>query len=55
MRDFFKGYPQLRLELMDINLFVEKRNIKEVKSSKIEGRNGKLDSEGLFSEGATRS
>lgn len=40
---------------MDINLFVEKRKIKEVKSSKIEGRNGKLDSEGLFSEGATRS
>lgn len=39
---------------MDINLFVEKRKIKEVKSSKIEGRNGKLDSEGLFSEGATR-
>lgn len=35
---------------MDINLFVEKRKIKEVKSSKIEGRNGKLDSEGLFSE-----
>lgn len=35
---------------MDINLFVEKRKLKEVKSAKIEGRGGRLDSEGLFSE-----
>ena len=35
---------------MDINYFIEKKKIKEVKSAKIEGRGGKLDSEGLFSE-----
>lgn len=40
----------MRLELMDINFFIEKKQLKEVKSSKIEGRGGKLDSEGLFSE-----
>ena len=50
MRDTFFKVKILKLELMDINLFVEKRKIKEVKSAKIEGRNGKLDSEGLFSE-----
>lgn len=51
---FFK-VKKLKIELMDINLFVEKRKLKEVKSAKIEGRGGRLDSEGLFSEGATRS
>lgn len=40
----------MKIELMDINYFIEKKKIKEVKSAKIEGRGGKLDSEGLFSE-----
>ena len=40
----------MKLELMDINRFIEQRKILQVKSTKIEGRGGKLDSEGFFSE-----
>lgn len=40
----------MKLELMNINYFVEKKNIKQVKSARIEGKGGKLDTEGLFSE-----
>lgn len=35
---------------MDIPRFIEQRKILQVKSARIEGRGGKLDSEGLFSE-----
>lgn len=35
---------------MDIDRFIEKRKLQEVKSIKVESRSGKLDSEGLFSE-----
>jgi len=39
-----------RLELMNIDQFIQKRGIKQVKSARVEGRGGKLDAEGLFSE-----
>ena len=35
---------------MDINQFIEKNKVLPVRSARIEGRGGKLDSEGLFSE-----
>jgi len=35
---------------MDINTFIERRKIGQVKSARIEGRGGKLDPDGLFSE-----
>lgn len=40
----------MRLELLDIDRFIEQRKILQVKSARLEGRGGKLDSEGLFSE-----
>lgn len=40
----------MKLELLDINRFIEQRNVLQVKSARIEGRGGKLDAEGLYSE-----
>ena len=40
----------MRLELLDVDRFVERNKILEVKTARIEGKLGKLDEEGLFSE-----
>jgi len=40
----------MRLELMNINEFIAKNKILEVKNSRVEGKGGRLDPEGLYSE-----
>jgi hypothetical protein len=40
----------MKIKLLDIPTFIKKNNVKEIKSVKTEGRAGKPDSEGLFSE-----